>query len=276
MAKKSISNEIKNELKREGRSAAKRTVKKGVKSVAKEAFGNDKKAKKLLPKRNIALKILPYFMIVFALLLAIFFITVHILSAEAGFIGDLVQYAFGGFFGGAAILFPLAMGYLGVRWCLYNVKWKEGSVDPDSEEFDDYKKAKRRIIMIGIMVFLVILTISSLLGVFSGADLSEGIDIGDWWEEGGESLILGGGGVIGGLIGGLLVAAIRDVSSIIVLIVLLIVFSLLMFGITPDYVVEKIQNLIERRKEALAARREEEAAQRVLPRRWQSARRRWC
>ncbi len=257
MAKKSFQNE----LKKEGKAFAKRSVKKGAKKLVREAAdgleGSDRK-KRGAPRRSLALKIIPYCMAVLAVILVIFFVTVHIADAEAGWLGGPVQYALGGLFGGSALLVPIALGFFGVRWCIYNIKWRERYMDKDAEEYPDYKRAKGRIILQGIMIVLVILVVSSLFGVAAGYDMSDGFDLGEMWESGGEELFLGGGGVIGDTLGGLLVAAVRQVASYVILAVLLSVFCILMVGLTPDLIIEKLRDANARRREERLAQKEEE------------------
>jgi len=255
---------LKDELKKEGRSIAKKSVKKGAKKLintAADGFDGGR-GKKGAPKRNIVLKILPYFTVVFALILAVFFVTVHVFGGEAGFVGYYVQYAMGGLLGGAAVLLPLALGYMGVKWCIYNIKWKEDSMSPRSDSYDDYKKARGRLVLQSIMSFLVVLTVSCLFGVLTGSDVTYGIDVSELWTSGAEDFLLGGGGIIGGGLGGLLVAGVKEISSVIILAVLLIVFGLLTFGLTPDYIITKIQaasaKAKERRIEKAELRRAEE------------------
>ena len=259
MAKKTMSDKIKSEAKKEVKSATKKTVKKGAKNIVGTAKdGLERDSRKKAPERSIALKIIPYCMCVFAVVLAIFFITVHIADGDAGFLGNAVQYGLGGLFGGAALLVPVFAGIFGVTWCIYNVKWREEYMSPNNESYADYKKAKGRLVLKGIMSGLVVLTVSAIFGVIAGYDISDGVDIVDMWTSGGEELFLGGGGVLGDLIGGLLVSAIKEISSIIVLCAMLVVFSLLSFGITPDYVITKIQAAIESAKIAREERQEAE------------------
>lgn len=251
MAKKTFADEIK----REGKSAAKRTVKKGVKKGVKKAVksaagGSGKKA-----SRNIILKITPYFLVVFALILAIFFVLVHIGNETAGFLGDLIVAGFAGLFGGASVLFPLILGFFGVKWCIYNIKWRESAIDNDDE---DYKKARRRIVMQGIMAFLVVAVIAGLFGVFAGYNAADSFDIIEMWQNGAENLLAGGGGVIGSGLASLLVAGITFIPSTIILIVLLVVFALLMVGLTPDYIIIKIKDAADKSREARLARKAEE------------------
>ena len=255
MAKKTLANE----LKKEARSVAKKSVKKGAKKLTNTAKDGIEGAtgKKGDPKRSLALKIIPYCLCVLSIILAIFFVTVHIVGGDAGFLGNAVQYALGGLFGGAALLVPLFMGYFGVVWCVYNVKWREEYMSKSHERYPEYKKVKGRLVLKGIMGCLVILTCAAIFGVIAGYDAADGLDLADMWTSGGEELFLGGGGVLGDIIGGILVSGIKEVSSIIVLAALLAVFALLMFGLTPDYVITKIQDAIARAKEAKAQKEAE-------------------
>ena len=254
-----MSDKIKNEAKKEVRSATKRTVKKGAKKLVNTAKdGIDGGSKRGAPTRNLALKILPYCLCVIAVVIVIFFVTVHIAGGDAGFLGNAVQYALGGLFGGAALFVPVFAGIFGVVWCIYNIKWREEYMSPNNERYADYKKAKGRLVLKGIMSGLVVLTVAAIFGVIAGYDVADGVDIADMWTSGGEELFLGGGGVLGDLIGGALVGAIKEISSVIVLSALLVVFSLLSFGITPDYVVTKIQAAVESAKAARAEKQEAE------------------
>ena len=253
MAKKKIADE----LKKEGKSIAKKSVKKGAKKLVRTAKdGLDDGKKRGEPKRHLALKIIPYCLAVLSIVLVVFFITVHIAESDAGVIGNAVQYALGGIFGGGALLVPIALGFFGVRWCIYNIKWREEYMSDKSEGFREYKRAKGRLVLQGIMICLVILTVSGLFGVFAGYDASQGLDILEMWETGGEELFVGGG-IIGGVLGGLLVSAVKEICSVIILLALLLVFSILMCGITPDYVITKIQESAARAKDERAIRAEE-------------------
>ena len=260
MAKKSIENE----LKKKGKSIAKRSVKKGARKAMKTASDgiDNGQGKKGAPKRNIFMKLAPYCAVVAAVVLAVLMVTVRIVGSSAGVLGDFIEQMGGGLLGFGWILFPLTLGYLGVKWCIHNIRWRESDMSPKSESYDEYKRAKGRLVLGAIMSFLVILTVSALMGVFAGDDVSIGFDLRSIWYRGADSLLLGGGGVIGGAIGGLMVAAVKQVASVIILGALLIVFGLLTFGFTPDYVITKIKDAsiaaAERRAERAAERLEEE------------------
>ncbi len=223
----------------------------------------DGKRKKKKALRSVGCKIAPYAILAFSLVLAVCMVIVHLLDMEdgAGTIGFWMQGVFGGLFGGASIFLPLALGFIGVRWCVHNVRWKERDMVPSSEFFSEYRKAKRRLVVQLLMAALTFLTLSVMMGVL--ADYRD-LDLLDMWEDGVERLF-SGGGAVGGLLGYGMAVAFRQVVSMIILSILLFVFVLFMIGLTPDYIVRKIQENRESHKEErayLAAQRREEAMQR--------------
>ena len=247
MANKSFTDEVQ----KKGKSAVKKGAKKAVKNTAKEVkkewknSGEPKKNNRY--KRKTVYKILPYFLIVFALVLALCFIIVHVAELDdgAGLVGYYIQWFFGGLLGGASALLPVALGFFGIRWCLYNIKWKEEDMSPSSEYFAEYRKAKRRMIVQGVMAFLVILTISVMFGVV--ADYGA-IDIEEMWTDSAET-VFEGGGVVGSTLGCLMVMAFEGLISMIILGILLTVFVIFMVGLTPDYIIEKFRERQELRRE---------------------------
>ncbi|MBE6546821.1 MAG: DNA translocase FtsK [Ruminococcaceae bacterium] len=244
MAKK----KLENELKKKGRSTAKKAVKGAARDVKKEWKDANKTGEKQpVKQRKTAYKILPYVFIIFALILAVCLVIVHALEMEdgAGVIGYGIQWFFGGLLGGGMPLLPLVLGFIGIKWCLYNVKWKEIDMSPSSENFRDYKKAKKRLMLQAIMAFLVCLTVSMIFGVIE--DYGD-IELVDMWQDSAEELFLGGG-VIGSTLGTLMVMAFETAISLILLIILLLLFTILALGFTPDYIISKIQENRERRRE---------------------------
>ncbi len=248
---------LEKELKKKGRSAAKKTVKGAAKDVKKEWKDANKTGEKPpVKQRKTAYKILPYLFIIFALVLAVCLIIVHALEMDdgAGALGYGVQWVFGGLLGGGMPLLPLVLGFVGIKWCLYNVKWKEIDMTPSSENFRDYKKAKKRLMLQSIMAFLVCLCVSVIFGVIE--DYGD-IALGDMWQDSAEELFVGGG-VIGSTLGTLMVMAFEQVISMILLVILLLLFVILTLGFTPDYIISKIQENRERRREERLILAEEE------------------
>ncbi len=216
---------------------------------AEKNFPSEEKSKSApsRPRRKTSYKILPYFFMVFALILAICFIIVHAFGLDdgAGAVGYGIQWVFGGLFGGAAILLPVILAYIGLKWCLYNIKWKEPDMVPSSPYYADYRKAKRNLLLQVIMSCLSFLTVSVIFGVV--ADYGS-IDIEDMWMDGAEELFEGGG-IIGSSLGCLMVAAFEQALSLIILIILLLLFVILMVGLTPDYIITRIQLARQARRE---------------------------
>ncbi|MBQ9086760.1 MAG: DNA translocase FtsK [Clostridia bacterium] len=202
------------------------------------------------PRRGIGCKILPYFLILFALVLTVCLIIVHALDIDdgAGAVGYAIQWFFGGLLGGGNLFLPLVLAYIGIKWCVYNIKWVEADMLPSSPVFTEYRKAKSRMILQGVMSCLSLLTVSVIFGVF--ADYPS-VDLEGMWTDGAEDLFMGGG-ILGSILGYLMVTAFEQVISLIILFILLILFVLLMLGLTPDYIVRRIQESRERRREERA------------------------
>ncbi len=202
-------------------------------------------------KDNTVMKsITPYLLIMLGLIFLVAFFTVQILQMDdgAGVIGGFIQKFWCGLFGASAFLVPLAFIYVGVKWCLYNIKENDG----DSEDaIDSYRK---RNILQTVMACLLVVFLAALIGVFS--DAHDGIDIADFWEAGQD---LEGGGVIGGIIAALMVMGFESVISVIIIITVLAFVVVFMIGLTPDRIIIYIRekNRI-RREEREAEEREQE------------------
>lgn len=224
MAKKNQNNDTQKDLKTAARVAKKVVHKSAVKKAVKKSGFH---------------RAVPYLLIIFALILAICFITVRLLEMTdgAGVAGFWIHQFFCGLLGGAAFLLPMALGYVGVLWAILH--FKETSPRSKNEESaDELRRARRRTVTKTTLSFVFILLFSSLLGVF--CDYSS-IDVKALWRDAGE---VGGfveGGIIGGCIGFLLNYAVETVIASIILIIALIVVLLFTLGLTPDYIIERIR-----------------------------------
>lgn len=213
--------------------------------------GKDKPPQKKTPpeKSGGAAAFVPYLLVIFALLLAIFFVTVCLLDMDqgAGVVGYVIQMFFCSLLGMGAFLLPAALGYIGVRWILFRLKWKNADRSVESEQFFSYEKSHRRMIMQTVMTLLSILIFSAVIGVIA-ADSYPGWSYATeyWWEDG-EYFH---GGLLGNLIAAAMIICFQKVASLVILITLLVLFVLLMLGLTPDYIITKIQyNRAMRREE---------------------------
>ena len=211
------------------------------------------------PHRGMLCKILPYFLILFALVLAVCLVIVHALEIDdgAGALGYAIQWFFGGLLGGGSLFLPLILGYVGVKWCMYNVRWTEADMLPSSPAITEYRRAKNRMILQGIMAFLSLLTIAIVFAVF--ADYGS-MDLAEMWADGAEELLVGGG-VLGGILGYLMITAFEQVISLILLFILLALFGLIALGLTPDYILRKIQASRDLRREEKAFLAEQRLAE---------------
>ena len=202
---------------------------------------------------------MPYILIVLGLIIGIAFFTVQILDMDdgAGVIGYAIQYFFCGLFGIAALLTPLALIYIGVKWCVYNVKKKEtfGKRKTDVDE-EDFRTYKNRNILQTVMAVLLVLFVATIIGVFS--DAFDSFEIGEMWVAGAEDLE--GGGLFGGMLSVLMVMAFEKVISAIIVILVIALAFILMIGLTPDRIVIYFR---ERHRIAREARLEAEEEARL-------------
>ena len=195
----------------------------------------------------------PYILILVGLILLICFFTVHILKMDegVGVVGYWIQWFFCGLFGLAAFLTPLVLIYVGIKWCLYNIK-KKGARDEDDE--DELVTLRKRNVLQTVMACLLVVLFAALVGVF--ADEFDSFDIGDMFLEGGDDLV--GGGLIGGVLSVLMVMGFEAVISTIILIFFIALAVILMLGLTPDRIIIYAQYKRKLRKERRLAELEEE------------------
>ncbi len=198
---------------------------------------------------------IPYVLMVLGLILTICFVTVHIVGMEddgVGIVGYWIQKVLCGLFGIAAFLIPVALIYIGVKWCLYNIKKKE--IRPGDSDYDEIAETKKRNILQTVMAVLLVVFVAVLVGIFSGMDEFE---FADMWDEAAEELR--GGGIIGGALAVLMVMAFETVISSIIVIVMLLLVVILMVGLTPDRIIVYIRNSNQARREERLALEAEEA-----------------
>ncbi len=216
----------------------------GKKSSKKKA---PSKVEKPSNSKKMLLSVAPYVMLVIALVFALCIIIVHFIDEDgAGAVGLWISNLLCGLLGGAAFLLPIEMIYVNLRQILFNIRWKDGDKRHDSNTYFDYAKAKKKLTLSSVMARAAVIILAILLAVFTE---NESFDIILMWEDGME---LEGGGVIGGIVGVLMMLAFKKVISIILLITLLAVVVIFMLGLTPDYIIERIRENRERRREELA------------------------
>ncbi len=213
--------------------------------------------------RSMAMRVIPYVLCVLSLLLAVCFILVS-LDGSAGTLGYAFQAFFCALLGGAAFALPLLLGYIGVKWCIFNVKWNNDYLAAGNSKHPDYIKAKRRIVLMCVMTILTLIMVSAFIGVL--AEQSD-FDIAELWEDGIE---LEGGGVLGGSLACLFIMCFDVIVSMIIICILVLLFVILALGLTPDYIVTRlrdrhIQNAEQRAREKEEALEAEEQKPRVSP-----------
>ena len=230
----------------------KKIAKKAVKTAAKAM--NDGSPKNKKRKRSMAMRIIPYVLCVLALIIGVCLILINF-DGGVGQVGAFLGQGLCAVIGPAAFVLPVAMAYVGIKWILYNIKWDESSMNPSGERYDDYKRAKRRLVLQIVMSALTLVMISTFAGVIADQRYFEPIQMGN---DAIDALLYGdmlmGGGTVGGVIACGLLLAFDTVISYIILSVLSLLFVILALGLTPDYIIIKINE----RREVVAKRRAEQ------------------
>ena len=213
-------------------------------------------------KRSFMCRICPYLLMLLAVIFAVSLITVVLLDMEdgAGIIGGYIQQFLCGLLGCGAFLTPIFLVYVGINQCLFHIKWKEHHSNPEDELYGDFRKAKRKVGWQTFFASMMLVIFSSIIGVFSNS--YNYFDLADMWED---AVVepFAAGGAIGSSIAYILINAFAPVISLIILFTLAALFILLMCGITPDYIVTKIQYNQMIRREIKEAEEEEKLRQRA-------------
>ncbi len=233
-------------------------------SVSQNGTAKKKPQKPVKTKNGIFATIMPYILIVFALILAVIFITVCLFDMKddgAGMVGYAIEVFFVGILGSASFVLPLALGYIGVKWVLFHVKWKHTDNSTESDSFFSYEKSHRRLILQTVMTFLVILMLAAMFAVLAADSDPDMSYLTEYWGDDGEVFH---GGIFGNFLAVCMIVCFQKIVSLIIISFLLILFFLLMVGLTPDYIIAKIQynNAIRREERELRqAEYEAQAAQ---------------
>ena len=216
-------------------------------------------------KRSVMSRVIPYLLMVLALIFAICLITVGILEIDdgAGIIGFYIQQFLCGVFGGiGAFLIPFLLGFLGVIWCVLHVKWPEDELRRGGSVLEEYKEAKKKVIIKTVLSISLLVVISTLVGVFANA--YDSLDLADMWEGAVDEVFEGG--LLGSLLALALVSAFEQVISCVILFTVGAMLVIFLIGLTPDYIVAVIRSKsieakaarVERAKERAAMEAEEE------------------
>ena len=232
------------------------TKKKKKKSAggAKKAPVNKKSApQKSAPsnpnKRSAVAVVTPWVFVIFSLIMAVIII-LGIAGGDTGALGEGITSFFSAIFGVGVYLFTVVLGYVGARWCYFNV-----AHDYANKSGEDYKKASKRLASVSVTAFLLLVFFSAFVAVI--ADQSD-FDIASFFSDGWDGE---GGGVIGGIIGCLFLN-IGPIPAIILLSILLVICALFAVGLTPNYVLGKIREKhvenAERRAEEAKLEEEDE------------------
>ena len=205
-------------------------------------------------RRSVLSRMAPYISMVLAVILTVCLVTVGILEYDdgAGIVGYYIQQVLSGLFGGAAFLMPVLFLYLGLIWCLFHIRWRESDAQFDSPSYEDYRKARKKVVGNSWFSSVLLIVASAIIGVF--ANEYDYFDPVDMWEGAVDNFAEGG--IIGSSVAYLFINAFEQLISLIILFTIAALFIILLCGITPDYIVTRIQYSRAIKKEEREAERE--------------------
>ena len=228
---------------------------KDTKSAAKVAKKTATAVKKgnSLCKRSGFQKAFPYISILLSIALGLCFIFVGIIKNDQPALVFITQ-VFCGFFGGAAYFIPAILLFTGILWCILHLKYKPSDARDGSERKSEFLSANKRAVRTTVLCILELLMFSVILGLCYNMGIgSEDFEFSNLWESSVTDLDVEGlwnasatdftffsGGIIGGSLA-YLFGLLHNLISLIIIGLLFIFTFMIIIGITPQYIYNKIQ-----------------------------------
>ena len=202
--------------------------------IMKKPSGNKKGTP--IPKRSGFQIALPYISIFAALIIELCFIFVDIFQNEQPAL-LLIYNVCHGLFGGAANFLPLVLLFTGTSWSILHLKYKPG----DTERFGSFCQAIKRMKTRTVLCFIEIFILSIIFGIFFNInnDITE-FYIDEVWEAATVDLIFVSGGVFGGALA-FIFGLFHNVISLILLILAFVFVFMVIIGLTPQAIYDKIE-----------------------------------
>ena len=202
---------------------------------------NNKKATPI-PRRSGIQSALPYVSIIAALIIELCFIFVDIFQNEQPAL-VIICYIFRGFFGGAAEFLPVVMLSMGACWCAHHLKFRPG----DTERFGAYCHANRIIKTRTILCFTELFILSVIFGIFYNMNNNiTDFYIDEIWEISAVDSVFISGGLFGGTIA-FLFGLFHNVISLILLIIAFVFIFMVIIGLTPQRIYDRVETRREYR-----------------------------
>ena len=200
----------------------------------------DAKKGERLCRRSGLQKALPYISIMLGLFLGLCFICVGFIGSEQPALIVMYQLFFG-LFGGAAYFLPLVLMFVGSIWSYLYLKYKPKDAREGSEKLHEFISADRHTLTKTVLCFIEFIMFSAILGIFYNLKVGSVEYVpAEIWDVAAVDQAF----VTGGLLGGGLAYIFGLFHNIIMLIVLLILFIfifMVIIGLTPQYIYNKIQ-----------------------------------
>ena len=180
-------------------------------------------------KRAVVALVTPWVLVIFSLIFAVILI-LALVEGDVGELGEGIISFFSAIFGVASYALPVVLGYVGVRWCYFNIAYDY----KERKSSEDYARAAKSLTIAAVNASLLLIFASAFIGVL--ADQSY-FDIASFWEDGWDGT---GGGVVGGTLG-FVFLNLGAIPAIILLVIIIAICALFAVGLTPNYVLRKVR-----------------------------------
>ena len=189
-----------------------------------------------IPKRSGLQIALPYISIFMAMIIQLCFIFVDIFQNDQPAL-ILICNATRGIFGGAANFLPLVLLFTGTCWSMLHLRYRPG----DTERFGSFCQAVKRTKLRTILCFVEIFILSVIFGIFFNInnDITE-FYIDEVWEAATVDSIFISGGAFGGALA-FLFGLFHNVISLILLILAFVFVFMVIIGLTPQHIYDKVE-----------------------------------
>ena len=205
----------------------------------KKPSGPAKKGKKLC-KRSGLQQVLPYISILMALILGLCFAFATNATDDQRALLLITQF-FTGLLGGAAYFLPAVLAISGASWIILYLKFKPSDAREGSDRLEAFISENRKTVSRTVFCFVEIFMLSAILGIFYNMNAgSVEYVFTDIWEDAANKGIFVSGGVLGGAFA-FFCGLFHNVISLIVLFILFIFVFMIIIGLTPQYLYNKLQ-----------------------------------
>ena len=189
-----------------------------------------------IPKRSGFQVALPYISMILALILQLCFIFVNALESDQPALIFITRISYG-LLGGASEFIPLAMFCTSVFWCAHHLRFKPGN----TEHFGAFIRSEKSLKTKTILAFIEVFVVSIIFGIlYNINNYVTDFYIDEIWEASAIDMTYISGGIVGAAFA-FVCGLFHNVISLIILILLAVFILMLIIGLSPQNIYDRIQ-----------------------------------